>query len=174
MTENLYTPDCIRTFSGKYANVFEPMAEMFCIEDIAHALSNQQRFGGHLPVKYSVAIHCVRGAHLLINMGKSNEEIFDFPMHDCSEAYLLDIPSPIKNRMPEYKIIEHNLMMFLSKQFQFNWPMTLLTSQIDLEMLKLEWNDHFLAAKGLNEQENDTRREFIKMYHKYKPKQAHF
>ena len=50
--ENLYTPNCIRTFTGIYVNVFEPTPEMICIEDIAHALSNQCRFSGHLPTFY--------------------------------------------------------------------------------------------------------------------------
>ncbi len=59
MTENLYTPDCIRTFSGQYVNVFAPDPDTILIEDIAHALSQQCRFGGHLPEFYSVAQHCV-------------------------------------------------------------------------------------------------------------------
>ena len=55
MKENLYTPNCIRTFTGLYMNVFNPKPDMICIEDIAHALSQQPRFGGHLPRMYSVA-----------------------------------------------------------------------------------------------------------------------
>lgn len=30
MKENLYTPNCIRTRSGLYVNVFEPKPEMVC------------------------------------------------------------------------------------------------------------------------------------------------
>ena len=48
MKENLYTKDCIRTFTGIYMNVFNPTSEMICIEDIAHSLSLQCRFAGHL------------------------------------------------------------------------------------------------------------------------------
>lgn len=44
--ENLYTPDCIRTFTGKYFNPCEPDLKLVCIEDIAHALAMQPRFGG--------------------------------------------------------------------------------------------------------------------------------
>ena len=29
--ENLYTPNCIRTFTGIYINVFEPTLEMICV-----------------------------------------------------------------------------------------------------------------------------------------------
>ena len=45
--------DCIRTNSGLYSNVFETTEEMLCIEDIAHALSHQCRFAGHLKVLFS-------------------------------------------------------------------------------------------------------------------------
>lgn len=60
MTESLYTPNCIRTFTGIYMNVFDPTDEMICIEDIANALSHQCRFAGHLPNFYSVAQHSVQ------------------------------------------------------------------------------------------------------------------
>lgn len=39
-TENLFTPDCIRTFSGHYLDVFNPDPAKIVIEDIAHALAH--------------------------------------------------------------------------------------------------------------------------------------
>jgi hypothetical protein len=57
MSENLNAVRSIRTISGLYVNVFEPDPKTLIIEDIAHALSNQPRFGGHLPKFYSVAQH---------------------------------------------------------------------------------------------------------------------
>jgi len=90
--ENLFTPNCIRTFTGKYVNVFEPTLEMICIEDIAHALSMQCRFGGHLPYFYSVAQHSINCSFLVDTPCLKLEVL----MHDASEAYLLGIPSPIK------------------------------------------------------------------------------
>ena len=62
--ENLYTPDCIRTYTGIYMNVFEPTLEMIHIEDIAHALSMQCRFGGHLYDFYSVVQKQIREDHV--------------------------------------------------------------------------------------------------------------
>src|SRR5665811_1025646 len=97
--ENLYTPNCIRTFTGIYMNVFEPTPEMISIEDIAHALTMQCRFGGHLPDFYSVAQHSLNCSYLIDNPKLKLTAL----LHDASEAYLLDIPRPIKNNLNNYK-----------------------------------------------------------------------
>lgn len=113
--ENLYTPDCIRTFTGIYMNVFEPTPEMICIEDIAHSLSMQCRFGGHLPEFYSVAEHSWHCSLMV-----ANEHKLAALLHDASEAYLLDIPRPIKHRLNNYKKIEDNLMNIIAKNLGLN------------------------------------------------------
>lgn len=135
VTENLYTKDCIRTFTGIYMNVFEPTLEMICIEDIAHALSMQCRFGGHLPHFYSVAQHCV---HAVDEASEYNS--LQTLMHDASEAYLMDIPRPIKNRLFNYKEIEDGLMAKISEKFDFEYPLSKHTKEIDEAMLQWEWN----------------------------------
>jgi hypothetical protein len=134
MTENLYTPDCIRTFSGKYVNVFEPDPETICIEDIAHALSHQCRFGGHLPQFYSVAQHSIFCADLAEDQHK-----LAALMHDASEAYLLDVPRPIKLRLDNYKAIEDNLMTLIAAKFNFSFPLDPHIKVVDEHMLRTEW-----------------------------------
>lgn len=141
--ENLFTPNCIRTNSGIYMNVFDPTPEMICIEDIAHALSNQARFGGHLKKFYSVAQHslmCYRYSH------RGYE--FDSLMHDASEAYLLDIPSPIKAGLSNYKEIEDKLMMAIAEKFGFNYPLSPAVKDVDAVMLQFEW-DHLVLDQPL-------------------------
>ena len=132
--ENLYTKDCIRTRSGIYVNVFEPKPEMFTIEDIAHALSHQPRFGGHLPKFYSVAQHSWLCSKLV-----TRTHALAALLHDSSEAFLCDIPSPIKKRMPEYKIVENSVMDIIAAKFCFHWPMHEEVEKADKEMLELEW-----------------------------------
>lgn len=141
MTENLYTPDCIRTVSGRYVNVFEPKPEMFCIEDIAHALSHQPRFSGHLKEFYTVAQHS-HYCSLICDPADAYEAL----MHDSTEAYLLDMPSPIKARMPEYKAVEDNLMKTLAEVFEFRYPLPPSVKVADKEMLQAEW-DQFMIGK---------------------------
>ena len=75
------------------------------IEDIAHALSNMPRFAGHLKEFYSVGQHCLRCLTLARNTPYEMEAL----LHDASEAYLMDMPSPIKHRFPDYVLAEKNL-----------------------------------------------------------------
>src|SRR5690606_26745918 len=108
--ENLYEANCIRTFTGQYINVFDPKPDLIRIEDIAHALSQMPRFGGHLPVFYSVAQHSLACAHKV-----SSRNALAALLHDASEAYLMDIPKPIKNNLHNYKETEHALMEVIAQ-----------------------------------------------------------
>ena len=134
--ETLNAGDSIRTYSGKYINVFEPNPDDILIEDIAHSLSNQQRFGGHLPRKYSVAEHSI----ICSKFGHNIENRLDLLMHDASEAYLLDIPSPIKRKLPCYKKIEHKLMLVIAEKFNFNWPCPQHVKSVDQYILEAEFD----------------------------------
>jgi len=161
--ENLYTPNCIRTFTGIYINVFEPTLEMICIEDIAHALSNQCRFGGHLSKFYSVAQHSI-----LCNNLVNDEYKLSALLHDASEAYLLDIPRPIKQGLKNYKEIEDKLMVLIAKKFSFEYPLEKVVKQADERMLQFEWkylmlqeymNPQFICWDSLTAEKN-----FLKTY----------
>lgn len=134
--ENLFTIDCIRTYSGIYMNVFEPTMDMLSIIDIAHALSQQCRFGGHLEHFYSVAEHSLYCSYLI----KDERLKFAALLHDASEAYLLDIPSPIKKKLSNYKEIEHNLMLLIAEKFGFQYPLHDEVKKIDEIMLQIEWD----------------------------------
>ncbi len=133
--ENLYTKDHIRTFTGKYINVFDPKLETIDILDIAHSLSQQCRFAGHLPRFYSVAQHSV-----MVMRYMENEELkLQALLHDASESFLMDIPKPIKANMPEYKNIEENLMHKIAEKFGFDWPMHEKVKHADVMLLEFEW-----------------------------------
>jgi hypothetical protein len=134
-TENLFKTDCIRTHTGLYMNVFCPTPEMICIEDIAHSLSHQCRFGGHLPQFYSVAQHCVNVASIV-----PPELRLAALLHDASEAYLLDMPSPIKRKMPEYRAIEDKLMKVIAQKLNFDYPVHDEIKLVDNKMLQFEWD----------------------------------
>lgn len=139
--ENLFTPDCIRTHSGRYLNVFDPNPDDILIEDIAHALSFQPRFGGHLPKFYSVAQHSVLCAEIA-----APPDQFASLMHDASEAYLCDIPRPIKQHMPEYKKIEDKLQSIIAAKFGFEYPHSAEVHRVDNLLLQIEWETLMLSV----------------------------
>lgn len=150
--ENLYTPNCIRTRSGQYLDVFNPDPEKILIEDIAWALSNIPRFGGHLSVFYSVASHslsvfdivCIQSPE---DTKENNMLLRGALLHDASEAYLMDLPSPIKNRMPEYQTVEANLMNVIADKFNFvGFDKHPLVKAADKAALEDEWNQFMLET----------------------------
>lgn len=90
----------IQTYSGGLFYPFDPSPDDVRIEDIAHALSNQCRFAGHCINFYSVAEHSVRVSRAtepLSPLGEPRRLLaLCGLLHDASEAYLVDIPRPIK------------------------------------------------------------------------------
>ena len=138
----------IRTFKGNWVNVFSPDIDTFDIEDIAHALSHQCRFRGQPSHFYSVANHSIYCYQEAVNMKLNKNAQLSALMHDCSEAYLVDIPRPIKREFSQYKIIEMGLMKTLSMVFGFMWPLPELVLQIDNLALQREWD--YLMVENKN------------------------
>jgi len=132
--ENPYTPNSIRTVSGKYFDITKMDLDTIDIEDIAHSLSFQPRFSGHLPVFYSVAQHCVMCA-----MHVADSYKLEALLHDASEAYLVDIPSPIKALLPDYKALEEKLNIAICKKYDIQYPFSETLKAIDKNMLISEW-----------------------------------
>ncbi|KKN77868.1 hypothetical protein LCGC14_0356050 [marine sediment metagenome] len=83
----------ILTYTGKVFDFWEPTPEMFCIEDIAHALAMQNRFNGHTVQPYSVAEHCVRMSYVEDRL--PGDPLTNL-LHEVAEAYVGDIASPQK------------------------------------------------------------------------------
>lgn len=94
----------IQTVSGKRVDLPIPNLDQIDITDIAYALSMKCRFNGQCKKFYSVAEHSVRVSYLL-----PQELSLAGLLHDANEAYLPDIPRPVKELIPEYKPVE-NLM----------------------------------------------------------------
>lgn len=89
------------------------------ILDIAHALSNICRFGGHTRFFYSVSQHSV----LTARRGRSLLERRWGLLHDAAEAYLGDVIRPIKRCVPEFKEAELRLMAVIAEKFGLPLPM---------------------------------------------------
>jgi uncharacterized protein len=90
----------LQTVSGRWVNPFDPDPDQLDAGDIARALANQCRFGGHCRVFYSVAQHSVIVSELVEQRGGDAADAFAALMHDAAEAYLGDFPHPLKHRSP--------------------------------------------------------------------------
>lgn len=123
--------------------------EDFRIEDIAHALANICRFGGHSPQFYSVAQHCVIMAGLAAELGYDKRTQRTALMHDASEAYLGDVVRHIKVTIPFYKNMEHKMMFALAERFDFDYPLPEIIEAMDHDMLETEmrtfWRDRDIS-----------------------------
>lgn len=85
------------------------------IEDIAHGLARTPRFGGQCNKFYSVAQHSMYVADLLRE--KHPHLVYTGLMHDAAEAYLSDIPSPLKQGMDGYQRIEDRVTAAIFVKF---------------------------------------------------------
>jgi hypothetical protein len=156
--ENLYTPNCVRTNSGNYIDPFNPDPSLINIVDIAHALSNCNRFGGHTEHPFSVAQHCLNISTFFDNPHDKLTAL----LHDASEAYLGDMPKPIKDRLPDYQLVEHNLMTVIAKKYGFLYPLPTKIHQADKDALELEWD--MLVLKKLDIGNSSIKWHFIELY----------
>lgn len=125
--------DGIRLLSGQMFDYNNPGANPIDIDDIAAALSKVCRFAGHLPVFYSVAQHAVNTSFIV-------PERFAFTalMHDTSEAFTNDIPTPLKIALPVFKELELKIEAAMAEQFGFEFPLPAEVKLADLQMLQLE------------------------------------
>ena len=100
---------CIMTRSKILIDPLAPNPELIYITDIAHALSMLCRANGHFKSFYSVGQHCINCAREAKARGYSRRVQLACLLHDASEAYLSDVTRPVKQELPQYKLIEEPL-----------------------------------------------------------------
>jgi len=168
-TENLFEPDCIRTNSGIYVNIRNPLLDMIDINDIAHSLASNSRWGGHLDFdkKISIAQHSVLCCQM-IDADYTEEIKIQALMHDSPEAYLLDMPKPIKELLPDYQLIEEKFTKIIFQKYGISYPLHPIIKSVDMKMLKIEWET--LVVKSLPLQfeiwtPQKAKEEFLKMFY---------
>jgi 5'-deoxynucleotidase YfbR-like HD superfamily hydrolase len=103
-----------RTVSGLAIDLLHPAPNAIHIIDIAHGLALQCRFAGQIREFYSVAQHSV-----LVSQLVPREDALWGLLHDASEAYISDVPAPLKETpfLTGYRMVEAGLMNAVLKQF---------------------------------------------------------
>jgi len=150
--------DYIGTYSGIHFYPLDPRPEDVKLTDIAHALANICRFNGHTKRFYSVAEHSLNVAWLLENRGCKPKTVLYGLIHDAAEAYVCDVPRPLKRSLKGYKDIERNVMMAIYQAFGIMEPAPYQKCMIDLAdnyILALEARDLMLNSSGWELLETD-------------------
>jgi len=123
----------MQTYTGKRYYPVDPRADEVDIIDIAHALSMLCRFGGHCNRFYSVAEHSVCVSHLV-----PREHALLGLLHDATEAYVCDVPRPLKLSLPEYKDAEHLNWLAIATHFGLPFAMPACVKHADNAVLYAE------------------------------------
>lgn len=130
--------DWIQTYNGHKFYPLSPEYSVIDIKDIGHSLSLQCRYTGHCNYFYSVAEHC---CHLYDYAKKHKPEFAMWALlHDATEAYLSDVPRPIKPMIPEYKVWETRLMSVIATRFGLRGKEPEYVKEIDFRILKDEYD----------------------------------
>ena len=103
----------MQVYSGGRFWPLDPRPDEIHSQDIAHALSLLCRYGGHVDRFYSVAEHCV-----LMSQAVAPENALAALLHDATEAYVVDVPRPLKRYLNGYREIEAAVWNAICFRFQ--------------------------------------------------------
>jgi 5'-deoxynucleotidase YfbR-like HD superfamily hydrolase len=127
-----------RTYTGREVHPLDPKPHEISIFDIARSLSHLCRFLGHIDAFYSVAQHSV-----LVSQHVPEEDALWGLLHDASEAYICDLPAPIK-RDPEmgiYRLAEDRLVLAVCERYGLKPKMPASVMRADKVLLATEFRD---------------------------------
>ena len=137
----------IRTFTGDRFYWDNIETNTFNINDIAHALSCNCRWTGHVKRFYSVAQHSVLCSTLV-----PPEDALAALLHDAAEAYVHDTPSPLKNWLKQngfttFKDLETRIAAALFSSFGLSYPYSPAVKAADVRLLATEGRDLMNASE---------------------------
>lgn len=162
-------PNTIETVSGRFVDLLNPEPDTIDVNDIAWSLSRMPRFAGHTltSLPYTVGQHSVVVVELVQRLKNASEAdlrhsfnlflsgqhpnlswnvdqistpvLLEALMHDSSEAYLLDVPTPLK-KLPGmrevYEQIENRMMTAIRTKLGLPEP-------DDLTQTFVKWADAY-------------------------------
>jgi len=107
----------VLTFAGSWFYPLDPRPEDVVLEDVAQGLALKCRWSGLCNQHYSIAEHCLTVAVLAEYLARCDGKPERFAIacrdeglvHDGNEAYLPDMPGPIKRYIDGWKDREHKI-----------------------------------------------------------------
>ena len=131
-----------------------PRSEDVTIEDIACGLAARPRWAGQTRLLYTVAQHSMEVADRL----DGDERLWGL-LHDAAEAWLTDLPRPIKGAcyfrldspagpafLP-FEAVEIEILKVVAERFGLAWPIPPRVMEVDDRVLATEARDLFDAAQ---------------------------
>lgn len=122
------------THSGRQFFPLDPWAVDYDIGGIAGSLSRQARYLGHANRFYSVAEHSLHMEYYMMDRGWNKRMCRTALLHDATEAYLGDVPGPIKGMLVEFQVMEARCYDALAKAFDLIYPMPDEIVELDKRM----------------------------------------
>lgn len=122
----------IETTTGQTVFPFDPDPETIQIEDIVTSLNRTSRYLGHGRISFTVLAHSYWVAKLV-----PDEFKLTALMHDATEAYLGDVPSPLKATpiFGQYRAAEENLWGVIARKFGCHEEIPEVVHKADKAML---------------------------------------
>lgn len=139
----------MQTFTGRRFYPYAPQVDDVCIEDIAHALSMLCRYGGHCLRFFSVAEHSILVADWLKAQGYDARMQMHGLLHDATEAYLVDMPRPIKKYLRGYNELEASLWSVIAVAFGMDAELPEPVKAADDAVLMAERNQNMRLTPEL-------------------------
>lgn len=146
--------DFMQTATGRKFWPMDPRADEVFIEDIAHSLSLQCRYAGHCLRFYSVAEHSVLIARHLAAKHAPEVALWGL-LHDGSEAYLVDVPRPVKPYLKGYKMAEARVMAAVTLRFELRLDMPPEVHEADeriiadelVNLVPMDWHGRYAGQE---------------------------
>lgn len=137
----------MEAYSGRQVDLLMPCPSQISIDDIAHHLSQINRFNGATSRPYSVAQHSI-----YVSMLVPDEIALFGLLHDAHEAYLGDLNTPLKNALCDNRI-------------------SLISKRMDLAIcaalgLRMPTDEECSVIKRADMQAMADEKEFLKPYSK--------
>lgn len=141
-SEDTYPDPFIQTAGGLH---FRLAAPDFDLADISTGLGFSCRYNGQISRFYSIAEHSVLVADLMAAF--TGGDPMEGLLHDATEAYLTDVPSPFKQLLPDWQKLDKALDAKLREHFNLPAEKTAECKRADWLALFIEAY-HLTADKG--------------------------
>lgn len=153
--------DYVSTYTGKKFHFLNPQPDEIDLEDIIHALSLICRYNGAVKHHYSVLSHSINVCTYVYEKTNCHKQALAALCHDFSEAYITDIPRPIKPYLSNYMDIEANITKAINDKFGIP-EMTDFIHYVDKNIVRAEAEALFLhTPEWVNEYDVLTSKQFM-------------